>query len=397
MAYRRTVLGYGSERLPDVNWEPSSLNWGDHVGGQIAQVAQMFQAAHERQKALARAQEQEQYERQQNEIENARKAKALEFDEQRMKLDLQTAKATRQKHELEMRAKQEAEALKQGELALASNQAGQDDYFNQGPTAENQMVQQPPDVNLQAVAGEDGGPPVIPERTLSPIEYARQMAEQRKYAAAEERGEKVADIRATTAERLKAEEPFKVADFEREQKAIRARERAAEDRVYARQAAALDKETRARTDRVRAGYLSDTKKLRDGLSDLDRFTAPVKLQIEAGKQPTPADEFALIYAFNKALDPNSVVRESEFANTKTVGAGVTQQAFLLLQKWNDGKQLTQEQIGQMMDTISRARSASDAALKERRDFHYGVAVSNGLDPTMIFGEERDDSDPAGIR
>ena len=58
---------------------------------------------------------------------------------------------------------------------------------------------------------------------------------------------------------------------------------------------------------------------------------------------------------------------------------------------------TREQVDQMLDTIGRARSSAESSLKDRKDFHYGVAVSNGLDPVMIFGEERDDSDPAGIR
>jgi len=166
-------------------------------------------------------------------------------------------------------------------------------------------------------------------------------------------------------------------------------------------AAAETRQLTRQENALRAEFNRESRKTREGITNLDRFSSPVKKSLESGKRPTATDEFALIYAFNKALDPNSVVRESEFKNSKSVGAGIADRAFLLLQNWHNGKQLTDGQIAEMMDTIGRARESSVTALQDMSREYRGLALNYGIDPSRVLTlgaeeEESDSGDALGI-
>jgi hypothetical protein len=136
-------------------------------------------------------------------------------------------------------------------------------------------------------------------------------------------------------------------------------------------------------NRLRAEFNRETKKVRDGLNDLERFTSPAEKQIKAGKTPTASDQYALVYAYNKALDPASVVRESEFRNSKSIGAGIHERAWLYLQNLKNGAQLTQHQVTEMLDTIGRARQSSHEALAEMTQRYRDTAGGYGVDPDKV--------------
>jgi hypothetical protein len=153
---------------------------------------------------------------------------------------------------------------------------------------------------------------------------------------------------------------------------------------------------------LRGEFNRESRKIREGLRDLDRFAAPVQRSLQAGGRPSPSDEFALIYAFNKALDPGSTVREGEFKNSRSVGAGIADRAFLLLQNWRSGKQLADKQIQEMMDTIGRARASSMQSLQDMSREYRGLAINYGIEPSRVLTlgadeeEGGSDSDALGI-
>jgi len=251
-------------------------------------------------------------------------------------------------------------------------------------------------VQIPEVAGlEPGAAPLQEARTVNPslIARAQQVFQDRELARARE--SKVADTTATTGAALAVAEPYKVSDDKRAADAAAAREAAAAARAQAQADKAAALSSKKRTDALRKEYNVESKVPYNALADLDRYTAPVLEGRAAGRKQTPADEFALIYAFNKSLDPTSVVRESEFKNTKGVGAGIEERAYLLLDNWRKGKQLTDAQVTQMLDTIKRARSASVTRLNAIDERYRNLASGMDLDPEQVIRGDYSGGDAPG--
>ena len=113
-------------------------------------------------------------------------------------------------------------------------------------------------------------------------------------------------------------------------------------------------------------------------------------------EPTAAGDMALIFNYMKILDPESTVREGEYANAKNAGS------------WGDGmrniynkaKDGTLLEPRQRLDFNKQAKNVYEAALTQQRRIRSQyelIAISYGLDPaqTLIdFIQEGTDSLPA---
>ena len=110
--------------------------------------------------------------------------------------------------------------------------------------------------------------------------------------------------------------------------------------------------------------------------------------MQRGEELTPEDQFAMIYAFNKALDPTSVVREGEFRNTRQVGLGIHERAFLLLEKWRTGAQLGQAQTKGMMEVIQGTKQTLRAQIMDQDTYFTGLALDYGFDADNVVGGSR---------
>lgn len=84
----------------------------------------------------------------------------------------------------------------------------------------------------------------------------------------------------------------------------------------------------------------------------------------------PADDLALIFSFMRALDPNSTVREGEFALAQGA-AGVPDRIRAYYEQARSGRRLTPEQRSDMVQTayrlyLDRARSYNEVAENYRQ-------------------------------
>jgi hypothetical protein len=328
-------------------------------------------------------QEQEAYQRQQDLIETKMREEQLKIQKQRIDAEAKAARleAAQKEHDLRTQAQ-----YLQGMPAPTAAEVGvpQQSPEMAGPSPDQINVPQPTMAMPSPTGGEDIQMPVLTGRQQQEMALAEQQRKMR-------------DALGMLQLQQEARLPYELAREERQAKAAEEREGRAEARIAAREDRSQGKQSLAQENRLRAEYNRESKKLRDGLNDLDRFSAPVRKSIESGKQPSPADQFALIYAFNKALDPNSVVRESEFKNTQGVGAGVTDQAFLMLQRWRRGEQLAPAQITQMMETIQRARGATEDSLGQIGSQYMELAASYGVDPekVVVLGGKATGGDSGG--
>lgn len=98
--------------------------------------------------------------------------------------------------------------------------------------------------------------------------------------------------------------------------------------------------------------------------------------------PTSADDMALTYAFMRANDPDSVVRESEFAMVAKT-AGLPDQVAIALDKLTKGQGLTPQIRRQLVNAAAtmllQRRQAYDAQARNYRD----IAKDLGADPNQL--------------
>jgi hypothetical protein len=108
--------------------------------------------------------------------------------------------------------------------------------------------------------------------------------------------------------------------------------------------------------------------------------------IAAGTDPSPAGDMALLYGYMKLLDPNSVVRETEFATAAQSGS-LPQQIGATVLKVVNGQRLTP---GQRADFINRAKglfATADKRQNSRRQRYTGLATQFGLPPNLVLGDD----------
>jgi hypothetical protein len=124
--------------------------------------------------------------------------------------------------------------------------------------------------------------------------------------------------------------------------------------------------------------LPDVKAFNDVASSYDVIS-----DIANRKQPSPQDDLSLIYSYVKMLDPNSVVREGEFATAEN-SASVPDRIRNAYNKVIEGTRLNSDQRRQYSNAAkgiyeSRSRRYNDL-VSEYSDY----ARDAGLDPQEVF-------------
>lgn len=109
-----------------------------------------------------------------------------------------------------------------------------------------------------------------------------------------------------------------------------------------------------------------------------------RVQAAAG-DPSAAGDIALIFNYMKMLDPNSVVREGEFATAENAG-GVSQQVRAQWNKLIKGERLTEDQRQQFVRQAKAQYMAAFDQYKTMSDRFSGLATGYGLDPENITGK-----------
>lgn len=108
---------------------------------------------------------------------------------------------------------------------------------------------------------------------------------------------------------------------------------------------------------------------------------------DAATRGSPAGDFALIFSLMKAMDPESVVRESEFKAAASAG-DFGDQVRASVERVATGERLTPDQradfLKQAEAFLGAQRSAYDGEAARYRD----LAVSRGLEPADVIGGPR---------
>lgn len=91
-----------------------------------------------------------------------------------------------------------------------------------------------------------------------------------------------------------------------------------------------------------------------------------------------AGDMAIVFAFMKALDPESAVREGEYANAAATGAPTERMKALVSKYWS-GEKLTPEQRALFIEAAEKAQEGHKAAADEALGTYKHVAKKYGHD------------------
>ena len=118
---------------------------------------------------------------------------------------------------------------------------------------------------------------------------------------------------------------------------------------------------------------------------------------------TAAGDMAVVYGFMKMQDPDSAVRETEYATAENA-RGIDESVRNVWNRLKNGERLTTNQRKMFAGLAQKQYADSTGSLTKLNDYFSGVARSHGVDPLSIittpqeFGElkiaEGDDTTPA---
>lgn len=159
--------------------------------------------------------------------------------------------------------------------------------------------------------------------------------------------------------------------------------RAQEESANARLGMSLRAQERA----AARGESSDEDKLRRQYMGADLYKSMAKInEAYAGVDGNPGitgpDQQALVFQFSKILDPGSVVRESEYAQS-AANMGKINQARQLWSKLSSGEALTPIQVSLMKEVARNLVESSRTLLDSHNKTFSELAVRKGIHPDNV--------------
>lgn len=107
-------------------------------------------------------------------------------------------------------------------------------------------------------------------------------------------------------------------------------------------------------------------------------------RVQTGAQLNNAQgDLSLLFGYMKLLDPNSVVRETEFANAEAA-MGYAQRILNIPAKAIKGERLTPEARKQFSSAAKDLYRRKEASYKKAADYYEGRAKADGLDPKLVM-------------
>lgn len=138
-------------------------------------------------------------------------------------------------------------------------------------------------------------------------------------------------------------------------------------------------------EKLRKEYESRTRGYNDARTQFSAIAA-------SAKDGSGAGDIALVTAFNKMLDPGSVVRETEFANSRDT-AGVLTKLSNAAQKLQKGSFLDPDQRKEFVKLAGEYYKAAESKEKYDRATIGTVVKNYSLNEANVFGPARENLNP----
>jgi len=130
---------------------------------------------------------------------------------------------------------------------------------------------------------------------------------------------------------------------------------------------------------VASQYEKESKKFIDRNASRTQILALTDTEEER----TPQQDFDLVYAYYKFLDPGSTVRETEFANLERLGS-VGRRIKKIIPKWSKGRLLTDDQVKEIRGSMEK-QFTGFAEEQDTRFKRFSTLLSESkLDPSLFL-------------
>lgn len=169
-----------------------------------------------------------------------------------------------------------------------------------------------------------------------------------------------------------------------------ARQARAEERRIAMEGQTQDRQSVQSESDLRREFLG-----LPAVKEFQTIAASYRNVVATANNDSAAGDLSLIFSFMKILDPNSVVREQEFANAQNA-AGYPDIIRNALNRINTGERLSERQRA---DFVEQARSVHDnraATFNETATFYQGLASQYGYKPENIANPVEIDTAPVSV-
>lgn len=103
---------------------------------------------------------------------------------------------------------------------------------------------------------------------------------------------------------------------------------------------------------------------------------------DASKKGTAPSDMKMIFSYMKILDPNSIVRESEYATAQNA-AGVPQRIIVAYNKALDGQSLSPQQRQEFLDEARDIWGRKTKTFKATVDTYRQLAKNSGFNPNKV--------------
>lgn len=134
----------------------------------------------------------------------------------------------------------------------------------------------------------------------------------------------------------------------------------------------------------RSDKLSDD--FRAGSKDFIVSRDSMKRILDAANDPSPFGDLSIIFSAMKVLDPNSVVRESEFKTVADAAPLLVRLGFSKdkVEAMTAGNKLTDAQRADVVGTVLKFYNSATSSQNELQDFYARKATRSGLKPEDVI-------------
>ena len=126
-------------------------------------------------------------------------------------------------------------------------------------------------------------------------------------------------------------------------------------------------------------YEKESKKFIDRNASRKQILA---LTDTEGKR-SPQEDFDLVYAYYKFLDPGSTVRETEFENLERLGS-VGRRIKKIIPKWTKGRLLTDSQVKEIRNSMDKQFTGFADEQKTRYNRFSTLLTESNLNPNLFL-------------
>jgi hypothetical protein len=144
-------------------------------------------------------------------------------------------------------------------------------------------------------------------------------------------------------------------------------------------------------DNLRGEYMKRADKIQEGIGHGQNV---IQMLADKDIATDPTKQVGLIFSFGKMLDPDSVVRESEYALIANA-RGISDTLQQLIPRIQSGARLSPQQLQSMQQVANNLMSGANTRRKDLDNYYTDLSQRRKIDPRDVLPSYRADGGGGG--